>query len=93
VRIHRFDQADLLASAPSFDFLLAIDGRVGIDEAFVINQAREVVAAGEAGHEFVFMLEDSAAQVGSDARVQDMVARAVRHDVDVESFGLGHEYS
>jgi isoaspartyl peptidase/L-asparaginase-like protein (Ntn-hydrolase superfamily) len=52
-----------LTSTPTLNFLLAIDGGVGIDEAFAIDEAREVVAAGEAGHEFVFVFKDATDQV------------------------------
>src|SRR5208337_1160604 len=57
--IHRLDEANLLAPPPSFNFLLAIDRCVGIDKALVIDEAREVVAASEAGHEFVFVFENT----------------------------------
>jgi hypothetical protein len=90
VWIHRFDQANLLASTPSLDFFLAIDRRVGIDEAFVIDEAGEVVTAREAGDEFVFVLEGTMGQVAGDAGVQDMGARSVRHDVNIEALGLEH---
>lgn len=90
VWIHRFDQVKFLASTPSLNFLFAIDGGVGIDEAFVIDEAREVVATGEAGDEFVFVFEDATAQVTGNAGIEDMGTRPIGHDVDVESSGLGH---
>ena len=66
VRIQRFDQVNFLASPPALDFFLATDRRIGIDEAFVIDQAREVVAAGETRDELVLMLERATAKATSD---------------------------
>jgi hypothetical protein len=92
MRIGRFDEANFLTSPPAFDFLLAIDRRVGIDEAFVINQSREVITAGETRHELVFVLKYPTAEIASDAGVEDVGTGAICHDVDIEPFGLSHVF-
>ena len=38
-------------------------------EAFVINEARQVVTPGESGREFVLVLPDAVREVARDARV------------------------
>jgi hypothetical protein len=52
-----------------FDFLFAINRRVGVEEALVVSESRQVVTAGEAGNQFALVLEDAAAEVSGDARV------------------------
>jgi hypothetical protein len=69
VRVHGLDEVNLFATAPSFDFLLPKDRGVGIDEFLVINETVKVIAAGEAGNEFVLVLEYAMRQVASDPRV------------------------
>ncbi len=41
--VHRFDQANLLAATPRFNFLFAIDGSVRIDEFLVVDIANQKV--------------------------------------------------
>jgi hypothetical protein len=90
MRIHRFDQVNLLAATPSLDFFLATDRCIGIDEFFVIDQARQVVSAGESRNKFVLVLEDAMRQVAGDASVENMGAGTVGHDVDEEASGFSH---
>lgn len=90
MRIHGFDQPNLLAVAPRLDFFFAIDCRVGIDEFLVIDQARQVVSAGEAVDQFVLVLEYAMWQVAGNARIENVRARAVGHDVDEEAPVLWH---
>ena len=59
----------LLAPPPAFDFLFATDGGVGIEEAFVIDEAGEVVAAGESGDEFLLVLPDAVREIARHAYV------------------------
>jgi len=92
VRIHRLNQTNLLTPAPCFDFLFARNCRVRIDKLLVVNQSSKVVTAGETGHDFVLVLKYPARQASGDARVQDMRARPVRHDVNVESLGTSHKF-
>src|SRR6266404_2320517 len=44
-RIHRFNELYLLAAPPAFDFFFAGDGGIWIEEAFVIDETGQVVAA------------------------------------------------
>ncbi len=88
MRIHGFDQANLFASTPSLDFFFAGDGGVGINEALIVDQAREVVAARESWDELVLVLEDAVRQISSNARVQHMRAGPIGHDVNAKLFGF-----
>lgn len=54
----------------------------GVTECFAVDEAREVVAAGEARRQFVFVLEYSARQVTGDSCIDYMGSLVVRHYVD-----------
>jgi len=69
---HGFDEANLLAATPALDFFFAADCCLGIEEAFVINEAGEIVPAGESGHEFVLVFEHAAVQIAGDTRVENV---------------------
>ena len=84
MRIHAFDQGDLLATSPALDFFFARDRLRGIDEQLVIDQASKVVAAGETRVELILVFENPAGKIPRNSRVQEVRARIVGHDVDVE---------
>ena len=90
LRIYRLNQFQLLLAPPAFDFILAGDCGVRIAESFVVNQAREVVSAGEARNQVILVLPDAAHDVSGDAGVKARRAGAVAHDVDEELFGRSH---
>jgi hypothetical protein len=54
----------------------------GVIECFAVDEAREVVAVGEAGRQFVFVLEYSARQVTGDSCIEYMGSLVVCHYVD-----------
>jgi hypothetical protein len=60
----------------------------GISKHFVIDEASEVVTAGETGIELAFVLKDPTRKIASYSCVQDMRAGTVGHDVHVEVFGF-----
>src|SRR5437879_10991021 len=91
MRIHGFDEPNLLASPPALDLLFAGDCGIGINEALVENQSREVVATGESWHEFVFVLKHTTRQVSGNACVQNVRTLPVRHDVNMEALRLSHD--
>jgi hypothetical protein len=64
------DQRLLLLAAPALNLFLASDGRADITEGLEVNEAADVVAAGEAGHEFARVLEKAARQVVGQADVE-----------------------
>jgi hypothetical protein len=92
-RIHGFDQSNFLAAPPCFDFLLAIDGRIGIDEFLIVDEPCQVISTSESGDEFVLVLEHTMRQVARDAGVEDVRAWSVRHDVNEEASILWHAAS
>jgi hypothetical protein len=69
MRVHRLDESYLLAAPRSLDFFLAIDRRIGIEKALEVSESRQIIAAGETGNQFVFVLKDTAAQITRDASV------------------------
>jgi len=83
--VYRFDETNLLAASPAFDFFFPIDRRVRVREALVVDQSFEIVAAGKARQQFVLMLEDPSQQISSHTRVQHVRPWAVGHDVDVKT--------
>src|SRR6266513_582412 len=91
MRIHGFDQPNLLASPPPLDLLFAGDCGIGINEALVENESREIVATGESWHEFIFVLKHTTGQVSGNARIQNVQTRPVRHDVNMEALRLSHD--
>src|SRR5258708_15015072 len=82
----------LVSTAP-LNFLFAGDCRVGINKTLVIEQPRKVISAGESRNQFVLVLKNPAGQLSSDARVQHMRSRPIRHDVNMKSFRLSHTNS
>src|SRR5437879_13652484 len=93
MRIHGFDEPNLLASPPALDLLFAGDCGIGINEALVENESREVVATSESWHEFIFVLKHTTRQVSCNACVQNVRTRPVRHDVNMEALRLSHVVS
>ena len=91
MRIHGFDEPNLLASPPPLDLLFAGDCGIRINEALVENESREVVATGESWHEFIFVLKHTTPQVSCNACVQNVRTRPVRHDVNTEALRLSHD--
>ena len=91
MRIHGLDEPNLLASPPALDLLFAGDCGIGINEALVENESREVVATGESWHEFIFVLKHTTRQVSCNACVQNVRTRPVRHDVNMEALRLSHD--
>jgi hypothetical protein len=89
-RIHGFDESDLLAAPPALDFFFTIDGGIGIEEPFVIDKGREVVAAGESRNAFIFVLPDAMRQIAGDSDVEDGGLRTVGQDVNEELFRRAH---
>ena len=55
MRIHGLDEFYLLAAAPAFNFLFAIDRCVRIEEALVVRQTSQVVPASESLYDFVLV--------------------------------------
>ena len=60
VRVHGLNQANLFAAAPAFDLFFAINRSAWIGERLVIDKAREIVAPGKSGNQFVLVLEHPA---------------------------------
>src|ERR1700684_3293969 len=89
-RIHRINESYLFASPPAFDFLLASDRRVWVEEAFVVCKPRQVVPASETVNELILMLKYAAGQIADDAYIEHVRTRPVRHDVNVKLFRLAH---
>jgi hypothetical protein len=83
-RIRRFDELYFLLSAPRLNFLFPIDCGVGIDKMFVVDEASQVVTAGEACDEPAFVLPHSVPQIAGDSHVQYRGLRSVSHDVNQE---------
>ncbi len=93
MRIHGLDEPNLLASPPPLDLLFAGDCGIGINEALVENESREVVATGESWHDFIFVLKHTTRQVSCNACVQNVRTRPVRHDVNMEALRLSRDLS
>jgi len=91
-RIHRFDELDLLAPSPAFDFLFAGNSGIGIEESFVINEAGQVVSAGESEDEFLLVLPDAVRKIARDAGIEDGRFGAIGHDVDEKLLGRAHRF-
>src|SRR2546422_10130853 len=85
-----FPYTTLFRSAPAFDLFFAINRGVRIGKRFVIDKAREIVAPGKSGNQFVLVLEHPARKVACDACIQYMKTWPIRHDVDVELFRFSH---
>ncbi len=68
----------------AFDFLLPADGSVGINEAVVVDELRQVVATGETRDQFVPVLPDAIRKIADNACVQHGRLRTIGHDVDKE---------
>ena len=71
-RIDGLDQANLLAPPPSFDFFLARNRRIRVDERFVMRKSGEVIATRESWHQFVLVLKDAANKMTRGSGVQDV---------------------
>src|ERR1700683_2411569 len=92
VRIHCLNQPDFLASSPAFNFPLAADCSVRICKPLVVNQPSQVVTTGEALDDFVLVFPGTANEIAGDACVQHVRTLAIRHDIDMELFGLSHGF-
>ena len=87
LRIHRYDQGNLLDPQQAFDLLLAGDRSVNVTKAFEIDQAVDLVARCELAFYSLLVLEHSAFEVARYAGVEGL--GAVGHDVDVVEVGRG----
>ena len=63
LRIHTFNQGDLLTPSPIFDFFLTCNSVSWIRKHLVVDQTSEVVTAGETGNQLVLVLEYAALSV------------------------------
>jgi len=69
MRIHRFDQGDLLAATPALELFFAGDGFVDIAKRIPVEQALHVIFIGEAFQAVELVLEGALVQVAGDADV------------------------
>ena len=83
IAIHRFDQGDLLLSAPALDLLLTSDGGQDFTERLVVDQSVDVVACRKPLQQLASVLEHQTFQVASHPGIQR--AGFARHDVNVVS--------
>jgi hypothetical protein len=74
-------------------YLCAGDGGIGIEEALVIDELSQVVAAGKSRYQFVLVLPNAMWQIAGDTHIEDGGLGAIRHDVDEELFGWAHPLS
>jgi hypothetical protein len=63
MRIHRLNQANLLAPASAFDFFFSVDGFAGMRKTFVVDRPSKVVAPGESRDQLVLMFKDSPGRI------------------------------
>jgi hypothetical protein len=70
IRINRFDKLNFPRALPSFHRFFAGNGVADIEEMFDIDEARDIVAVGEPGNDFAFVLKDTARQITGDADVK-----------------------
>jgi hypothetical protein len=86
-----FDEADLPLAFPCLEALFAEDGIGGVCERFVVYEAMDAVALGEAGGVGLLVAGDSLDEVAGDADVEGAVLSA-GHDVDIISLASGHGF-
>jgi hypothetical protein len=75
------NQTDLPSTWPPFQACFALDGRDHVFVLFSVNQAVQLVPAGECRSEPSLMLPDTAGEITGHAEVQRPI-RSIGHDVD-----------
>ena len=80
-RIHGFDQADPLLSAPGLDLLLAFDGAARVIVRLVIYQSLDAVLGREARNQPLSVPRDAAKDIIGNAGIE--ITRTAGQDVDV----------
>src|SRR5258708_16661542 len=85
--IHRLVKFYLLAPPPALDFFFACDRGIGIEEALIVYETSQVVAAGKTWYQFALVLPEAAAEIARHPRVEDGRARAIVHYVEEEFVG------
>src|SRR5579863_3186442 len=80
VRVDGRDQRNFLFPAPAFELLFAPDGFVYVVVGLPIEQAVDIVLAGEARERVLFVLEDPRFKTAGDADVQS--SREAAQDVN-----------